>query len=104
MKKGVDGYFRTQIEFFHEDTQAKVLAYSRWDDNGDRAKRSVQGDRVVVVANFSDKFLTDYHIPNFPASGRWYEYLNNFELEVDNKEIEISLPEYEAGVFVLGSG
>lgn len=44
LRKGNRALHTENIEFFHEDTQAKVLAYSRWDDNG---------ARVVVVANFS---------------------------------------------------
>jgi 1,4-alpha-glucan branching enzyme len=39
------------IKFFHEDPEAKVLAYSRWNE---------KGSRVVVVANFSDSFLSKY--------------------------------------------
>lgn len=94
LRKGNRALHTENIEFFHEDTQAKVLAYSRWDDNG---------ARVVVVANFSHQFLLDHHIPNFPASGIWHEYISNFDIKVGDEKTQISLPEYEARVFVLSS-
>ena len=45
--------------FFYEDAAAKVLAYVRWNDSG---------DHVVVVANFSDDFLSEYRISDFPKA------------------------------------
>jgi 1,4-alpha-glucan branching enzyme len=94
LRKSNRALFTENIEFFYEDTQAKVLAYSRWYENS---------DLVVVVANFSDKFLAEYHIFNFPASGIWHECTSNFDLEVGEEKMVISLPEYTAWVFVLDS-
>ncbi|MFB2916944.1 MULTISPECIES: alpha-amylase family glycosyl hydrolase [Aerosakkonema] len=81
------------IEFFHENPEAKVFAYVRWND---------EGSRVVVVANFSDKHLENYEIPNFPANGTWHEWTNNYDVESKDDRLVITLAEYEAKVFVLG--
>jgi 1,4-alpha-glucan branching enzyme len=80
------------IEFFHEDPEAKVLAYVRWND---------EGSRVVVVANFSDNYLGEYKVPNFPAAGTWHERMGDYDVEVGENESAIDLPEYEARVLVL---
>jgi 1,4-alpha-glucan branching enzyme len=52
------------VEFFHENIEAKVIAYVRWND---------AGNRVVIVANFSDQTLNGYQVPDFPADGKWYD-------------------------------
>ena len=78
------------INFFHEDPEAKVLAYTRWND---------KNERVIVVANFSDHALPQYHIPNFPLS-EWREWISGTQVEATNQEIVINLPEYEAKIFV----
>ena len=78
------------IDFFHEDPEAKVLVYTRWND---------KKERVIVVANFSDQALPQYHIPNFPLSG-WREWISATQVEATNQEMVINLPEYEAKIFV----
>ncbi|HEY9742795.1 MAG TPA: alpha amylase C-terminal domain-containing protein [Coleofasciculaceae cyanobacterium] len=80
------------IEFFHENPEAKVLAYSRWNE---------EGSCVIVVANFSDNLLTGYHIPNLPASGIWHEWLGGYDVEAGENDMAIDLPGYEARLFVL---
>ena len=77
------------IEFLHEDATAKVLAYSR---------ESAKSERVLVVANFSDKALSQYQIPNLPEA-EWQEWISG-EISGSNQEILINLPEYEAKIFV----
>ena len=79
------------IEFFHENPEAKVIAYTRWND---------EGSRVVVVANFSDQFLAGYTIPNFPADGTWHEWTGNYDLEAGDGKLMTDIGEYEAKVFV----
>lgn len=79
------------IEFFHENPEAKVLAYYRWNE---------PGSRVVVVANFSDKSLSEYRIPNFPEDGKWQDWMNNSPIEAGEDGSLVDLPEYEAKVFV----
>lgn len=78
------------IEFFYENPDNKVLAYVRWHE---------QGERVVVVANFSDQFLTGYHVSNFPAAGTWSQLMGD-EVEAAD-DLVIDLAAYEAKVFVF---
>ncbi len=78
------------IEFFHENPDAKVLAYVRWHE---------QGERVVVVANFSDQSLTEYHVSNFPAAGTWSQLMGS-EVEAAD-DLVIDLAASEAKVFVF---
>lgn len=82
------------IEFFHEDAEAKVLAYIRWDN---------QGSRVAIAANFSDQTLTQYPIPNFPAAGTWRNWMSQSNLEVTENQMVIDLPCYEAQVLLWQS-
>ncbi|MEN9567327.1 MAG: hypothetical protein RLZZ69_2523 [Cyanobacteriota bacterium] len=92
LRKHNHALYTENIEFFHEDQELKVIAYTRW--NG-------EGSRVVVVANFSDQYLADYTVPDFPADGTWHEWTGNYDLEASDRQITIDLPEYEAQVFVL---
>lgn len=79
------------IEFFHENADAKVLAYVRWND---------AGDRVVVIANFSAQNLARYRVPHFPAAAKWHDWLSNSEIEAAEDSLIIDLPEYEAKVLL----
>ncbi len=79
------------IDFFHEDPDNKVLAYTRWND---------QGSRIVVVLNFSDNYLGGYQVRHFPANGTWHEWTNDYDIQSGDDNILIDLPEYEAKVFV----
>jgi 1,4-alpha-glucan branching enzyme len=92
LRKENPGIQSDNIEFFHENPEAKVLAYVRWND---------ESARVVVVANFSDQFLGGYKVPNFPAAGTWHEWMGDYDVEAGENEIAIDLPEYEAQVLVL---
>lgn len=92
LRKHNHALYTENIEFFYENPEAKVIAYVRW--NG-------EGSRVVVVANFSDQFLADYTITNFPQNGTWHEWTGNYDVEASDDQITINLAEYEAQVFVL---
>ncbi|BAU62825.1 putative alpha-glucanotransferase [Stanieria sp. NIES-3757] len=81
----------SNIDFFWEDSENKVLAYNRWND---------EGSRVVVVTNFSDNFLEDYQLPRFPATGTWHEWTTNYDLEAEEAGLKLNLGGYEAQVFV----
>ncbi|PSB08711.1 alpha-amylase, partial [Pleurocapsa sp. CCALA 161] len=94
LRKHNHALYTENIEFFHEDPEVKVIAYTRW--NG-------EGSRVVVVANFSDQYLADYTVPHFPADGTWHEWTGNYDLEASDRQVTIDLPEYEAQVFVYQS-
>jgi 1,4-alpha-glucan branching enzyme len=79
------------IEFFHESPETKVLAYVRW---------SNEGSRIVVVANFSENVLSEYHIPNFPVTGTWHDWTGDYDVEVGEDGIRLDIEGYEAKVFV----
>ena len=81
----------SNINFFYEDPESKVLAYIRWND---------EGSRIVVVINFSDNFLQDYAIANFPHEGTWHEWTKDFDVEAKEGKLVIDLGKYEAQVFV----
>ncbi len=94
------------IEFFHENADAKVetrliaslLAYVRWHD---------QGDRVIVVANFSDQNLSGYnvetrHVASLQETSlqNWRDLFTNTEVAAADGGLVIDLPQYSALVFV----
>lgn len=79
------------IDFFHENSDDKILAYTRWNE---------EGSRLVVIANFSDTFRAGYQISNFPANGKWHEWTGNYEIESGDDGITIDLGTYEAKVLV----
>lgn len=79
------------VDFFHENPEAKVLAYTRWND---------EGSRVVVVVNLSDQFLAGYTVPDFPLDGTWQEWTGNYTVEAGDGNLMTDLGEYEAKVFV----
>lgn len=91
LRKNNHALYTENIEFFYEDSEAKVIAYTRWND---------QGSRVVVVANFSDNFLAGYTIPNFPENGTWHEWTGDYDLEAGDNQMMIDIGGYEAKVFV----
>ncbi|MBW4622457.1 MAG: alpha amylase C-terminal domain-containing protein [Cyanosarcina radialis HA8281-LM2] len=91
LRKSNHSLYTENIDFFHENPDAKVLAYGRWND---------EGSRVVVVANFSDSFLAGYQVPNFPADGTWHEWTRDYDIESGDGNVIVDLPEYEAKVFV----
>ncbi|TAF59237.1 MAG: alpha-amylase, partial [Oscillatoriales cyanobacterium] len=91
LRKNNQALYTENIDFFHEDPDSKVFAYTRWND---------EGSRVVVVANLSENYLAGYSVPHFPANGTWHEWTGNYDVESGDDNITIDLPEYEAKVFV----
>lgn len=91
LRKNNQALYTENIDFFHEDPDSKVFAYTRWND---------EGSRVVVVANLSDNYLAGYSVPHFPANGTWHEWTGDYDVESGDDNILIDLPEYEAKVFV----
>jgi len=91
LRKNNQALYTENIEFFHEDPESKVFAYTRWND---------EGSRVVVVANMSENYLAGYSVPHFPANGTWHEWTGNYDVESVDDNIMIDLPEYEGKVFV----
>lgn len=91
LRKNSHALYTENIDFIHENLEAKVLAYSRWNE---------EGSRVVVVVNFSENFLSSYHIPNFPCGGTWHEWTGNYQVEAGDDGMITDLGPYEAKVFV----
>ena len=91
LRKNCHALYTENIDFIHENLEAKVLAYSRWNQ---------EGSRVVVVVNFSANFLTSYLIPNFPCGGTWHEWTGNYQVEAGDDGMITDLGPYEAKVFV----
>jgi len=92
LRKNNHALYTENIEFFYEQADDRVLAYTRWND---------EGSRVVVVANLSGNFLKDYTIPHIPADGIWHEWSSDYDVEISSNTLVIDLPEYEAKVLVL---
>jgi 1,4-alpha-glucan branching enzyme len=91
LRKSNHALYTENINFIHENPEAKVLAYSRWND---------QGSLVVVVANFSENFLAGYRVPHFPETGNWHEWTGNYDVEASEDGILTDIGGYEAKVFV----
>ena len=91
LREKVPALYTKNIEFFHENAKTKVFAYYRWSD---------EGTRSVIVANFSDIYLSGNNIPNFPAAGSWHELMYNKILEVGKEGFKFDWPELSAQVFV----
>lgn len=79
------------IDFFHTNQEDRVLAYTRWND---------EGSRIVVVANLSENFLGDYAIECFPENGTWHEWTRNYDEEVADNTLVTDLASFEANVYV----
>lgn len=91
LRENLPALYTANIEFFHENPATKVLAYHRWHE---------EGTRLVVVANFSDNYLSGCCIPNFPASGTWHEWFYNKIVEVGEDGFKFDLPPRSAQIFV----
>ncbi len=79
------------LEFFHTDPEAKVLAWKRWDE---------EGNTLVVVANFSDEELPGYNVPNFPGDGEWHEFTFNYDHQVEGGVLVDNLAASECKVYL----
>jgi len=84
LREKVPALYTKNIEFFHENPETKVIAYYRWSD---------EGTLPLVVANFSDIYLSRNSIPNFPAAGTWHEWMYNKIVEVGEEGFKFYLPE-----------
>ncbi|WAL61986.1 alpha-amylase family glycosyl hydrolase [Thermocoleostomius sinensis] len=91
LRKSNHALYTENIDFCFENADDRVFAYCRWNE---------EGSRVVVVVNFSDNYLANYTISNFPADGTWHEWTGNYDVDTQNGSLTIDLPEYEAKVLV----
>lgn len=81
----------SNIDFFHQDPERQVLAYSRWDE---------VGSRIAVLLNLSDQFHQNYTVESFPAAGLWHEWTRDYPVETEGDRLTLDLAEHEAKVFV----
>ncbi|MBW4550524.1 MAG: alpha amylase C-terminal domain-containing protein [Aphanocapsa sp. GSE-SYN-MK-11-07L] len=79
------------IEFCHENAEARILAYIRWQD---------RGNRVLVLVNFSDQSYADYQLTNLPEDGGWQAWDSNAQVEVTNGCLLTNLEGWSAKIFV----
>ncbi|MBD2080350.1 alpha-amylase family glycosyl hydrolase [Leptolyngbya sp. FACHB-17] len=79
------------IEFFFEHLDDKVLAYVRWNNDG---------ERVIVVANFSDQTYENYAIENLPIDCCWQDWSDGSEIEVNEGRVALDLPSFSAKVLL----
>lgn len=91
LRKTNPAFFAPNAEFFHEDADSGVLCFQRFDDNG---------NIVVIVLNLSDNILNDYKISKFPADGAWHEWTKDYDTQISNRELTITLPRREGLIFV----
>ncbi|CAF4934064.1 unnamed protein product [Rotaria sp. Silwood1] len=91
LRKENKAFFQTNLDFIHEDHDAKVLVYQRWSNSG---------ERVVVIVNLSGHFLAHYRVPNMPVNGWWHEWTFNYDCKVDYNEVHLDLAEREAKILV----
>lgn len=61
------GLTGTNVDVYHLNDAAKVMAYRRW---------SAAGDDCIVVANFANHAYTRYDV-GLPAGGTWHVRLNS---------------------------
>lgn len=79
------------MEFFHENAEDKVLAYVRWNEDG---------ERVVIIANFSDQPYKTYEVPHFPADGTWKIWTGDHSVDVKDGNMTIDLPSFSAQILL----
>ncbi|CAF3325386.1 unnamed protein product [Rotaria socialis] len=91
LHKNNKAFHTVNLDFIHEDYDAKVLVYQRWADSG---------ERVVVIVNLSGSFLAQYRVPNMPANGWWHEWTFNYNAKVENNEVHLDVAEHEAKILV----
>jgi 1,4-alpha-glucan branching enzyme len=73
------------------DRERAILGFKRWDDGG---------GVVVVVANLRDVFAGEIKVGNWPGDGKWHEYHNNYDVEVQGGILTDSLAESEVKIYV----
>jgi len=80
IRRNLAGYTRgltgDHVAVFHQNDNAKVLAFHRWDTGG-------PGDDVVVVANFGEKSFFAYDI-GLPSGGTWKARLSSDSMAYGN--------------------
>lgn len=79
------------LEFFHDNVDAGVLAFHRFDEDGNEA---------VVVLNLSDNDLVGYEIDAFPLSDGCREYTKLISFHLTHSTLTVDLKRREGLIFV----
>ena len=79
------------LAIIHQDPEARVVAYHRWDDGG---------DRVVTVANCSPEDRGGYTIPAWPDDGPWRDVLTEDVIEARDLTLAATLGPWQTRVFI----
>ncbi|MGI9054545.1 MAG: alpha-amylase family glycosyl hydrolase [Pyrinomonadaceae bacterium] len=91
LRKTNPAFHTLNVEFFHEDSDNGVLAFQRFDDAGNIA---------AVIINLSDNDLEDYAVENFPEGKNWHEWTKDYDTEVEENSLIVSLPHREGLIFI----
>ncbi len=91
LRKDNAAFHSTNIDFFHEDNSSGVLAFHRFDDEGNSA---------VIVLNLTDNYLEEYSITHFPFNGHCREVTKDLETEINGHLLTTNLSRREGLVFV----
>lgn len=83
------------LDLFHEDPEAWVVAYTRWDESG---------DRVVTVANCSPNSHGPYNLPGWPTDGAWRDVLTDDLFDVHAQTLVTTLGPWQTRVFLRADG
>lgn len=79
------------LDIIHEDPEARVVAYHRWDEGG---------DRVVIVANASADDRGGYTVPAWPMDGSWRDILTDDVMDAHEQNMDMTLGPWQTRVFV----
>jgi 1,4-alpha-glucan branching enzyme len=79
------------IEFLYTDPKQNVLAFKRWQE---------QGNVVIVVVNLNDTVAGQVEIPNIPADGTWHEWIRNYDVTVEGGILRDQLAESEIKIYL----
>jgi 1,4-alpha-glucan branching enzyme len=91
LRKTNPAFSTANADFFHEDAENNVLCFQRFDDEGNVA---------VIVLNLSDNELVDYNISNFPVGNSWHEWTKDYDCEINNQQLTVTLPPRQGLIFV----
>jgi 1,4-alpha-glucan branching enzyme len=72
----------SEIEFFHESPELGILAFHRYDE---------QGNAIAVLLNLSDEDVENYPIENFPYTS-FHDHLTGSDGEAADNVLMIDLP------------
>ena len=94
LRKKVPAFLTDEIDFFHGDPEARVLAYLRWNEAGSRA---------IVVVNLNGESFPQYTCPNAPPDTTWHDWQDDRAITVEAGNLALNLPGFTAKILVCTS-